>query len=94
MNILTTIAKLSAESIDYDGPKTADATFAGVLNLVYGVAAITAVIVIIIAGYFYVTSSGDTTKTKRAKDAILGAVIGLVVIVMAFAITEFVRGRF
>jgi hypothetical protein len=52
------------------------------------------VIVIIVAGYLYVTSSGDPSNVKRGKEALLGAVIGLVMILMAFSITQFVLGRF
>lgn len=64
------------------------------LNSVYMVAGIIAVIVIIIAGYMYVTSQGDSAAVTKAKNAILYAVIGLVVIILAFAITWFVIGRF
>jgi len=64
------------------------------LNSVYMVAGIVAVIVIIIAGYMYVTSQGDSAAVTKAKNAILYAVIGLVVIILAFSITWFVIGRF
>lgn len=61
---------------------------------VYTWAGILCVIIIIVAGYFYVISAGNASTVKRAKDAILGAVIGLVVIMSAFIITQFVAGRF
>jgi len=64
------------------------------LNSVYMIAGIVAVIVIIIAGYMYVTSQGDSAAVTKAKNAILYAVIGLVVIILAFSITWFVIGRF
>lgn len=64
------------------------------LSTVYMWAGIVAVLVIVVAGFFYVTSQGDAAQTKRAKDAILGAVIGLIVVIMAFVITQFVIGRF
>lgn len=63
-----------------------------VLSIVYTAAGIIAVIVIIIAGFLYTLSLGDPAKTKRAKDAILYAVIGLVIIIFAFVITRFVIG--
>ena len=66
----------------------------GLLNAVYFWAGIICVIVIIVAGFFYVTSSGDAARVKKAKEAIFGAVIGLVLILMAFAITTFVIRRF
>lgn len=74
--------------------KLDDAQLASILGTVYTWAGIIAVIIIVIAGFMYVTSSGDASKVKRAKDAILYAVIGLVVVILAFVITQFVLGRF
>lgn len=71
-----------------------DDVLAGGLSIVYFVAGAACVIVIIIAGILYAISNGDASKIKTAKDAILYAVIGLVVIMMAFVITGFVLGRF
>jgi len=64
------------------------------LNLTYYIAGIVAVIVIIIAGITYATSTGDSGRITRAKNMVLYAVIGIVVLVAAFAITNFVIGRF
>ena len=72
----------------------ANTLLTNVLNQVYLWAGIIAVIVIIAAGYIYVTSAGNAQAIKKAKDAIFGAVIGLIVIMMAFTITAFVTGRF
>ncbi len=66
---------------------------ANLLNLVYFVLGIVAVIFIIMAGYRYLTSNGDPAKAQKAMQTILYAVIGLVVVVAAFAITNFVFGR-
>jgi multisubunit Na+/H+ antiporter MnhB subunit len=48
------------------------------------------IIVIIVGGIGYMTSSGDAGKVKKAKDTILYGVIGLIICVLAFAITNFV----
>jgi len=76
-----------------DPVRNADSAVAGLLNTVYFIAGIAAVLVIILAGYFYVTAAGNASQIKRAKDAIIGAVAGLVVVIMAFVITQFVLGR-
>lgn len=65
----------------------------GIANLVALVAGIAAVIVIVIAGFRYVTSGGDAAKAKNAKDTIVGAVIGLVVIALAAEIIAFVISK-
>lgn len=61
-----------------------------IINAVVGALALVCVIVIIIGGVNYMTSSGDAGKVKKAKDTILYGVIGLVVCVLAFAIVNFV----
>lgn len=99
MRILTFLAessvKLTPSEIGVDDPVTsADATFVNLLNAAYLWAGIVCVIVIVIAGFYYVASNGDAAKIKRGKDAIMGAVIGLVFVIMAFTITQFVIGRF
>ena len=73
---------------------SADQLLNNVLNTVYLVGGMLAVIVIIVAGYFYVTSSGNATTVEKAKNAILYSVIGLVIILLAFVVTWFVIGRF
>lgn len=61
-----------------------------ILNAVIGVLGIIAVVVIIIGGVKYMTSSGDSNKVKGAKDTIMYGIIGLVICVLAFAIVNFV----
>ena len=48
------------------------------------------VIVIIVGGFQYATSGGDSSKVTSAKNTILYAVIGLVVAILAYAIVNFV----
>jgi heme/copper-type cytochrome/quinol oxidase subunit 2 len=93
-NILTKLAfKINPTEIGYDpGITTGEEAIANILILVYFWAGIVAVLVIIIAGIFFVTSRGDANQMKRSKDAIRGAVIGLIVVMVAFAITRFIIG--
>jgi hypothetical protein len=72
---------------------SADQVVHNTLNAVYFWGGVVCVIVIVVAGYLYVTSAGNAATIKKAKDAIFGAVIGLVLMLMAFAITAFVIGR-
>ena len=64
-----------------------------IINLVLKIAGIVAVIVIVIAGINYSLSSGDPAKTASAKNTILYAVIGLVIISSAIAITGYIIGK-
>ena len=60
------------------------------LNVVYVVVGVIAVIFIIIGGINYKTSQGDPGKVKKAKDTVLYGIIGLIIALLAFAITAFV----
>lgn len=48
-----------------------------------------AVIFVIYGGILYITSGGDADKTKKARDTLLYAVIGIIVVVLAVAIVNF-----
>lgn len=63
-------------------------TIQGILNGVIGVAGLVAVIFIIIGGINYMTSAGDSSKLKKAKDTILYATIGLIICALSFAIVN------
>ena len=65
-----------------------------VINLILIVLGMVAVIMIVIGGIRYTTSNGDSSSVKAAKDTILYAVVGLVVAILAYAIVNFVLGRF
>ena len=65
-----------------------------IVNTLLFVVGIAAVIVIIIGGIMYTTSSGDASSVTKAKNTILYAVIGLVVAFLAFAIVNWVVGAF
>jgi biopolymer transport protein ExbB/TolQ len=52
------------------------------------------VIVIFIAGILFATSSGDPALITKSKNALLYAVVGLVVAIMAYAIVNYVIGVF
>ena len=60
-----------------------------IINRVILVLGIVAVIFIVLGGVGYMTSAGDAAKLKKAKDTILYAVIGLIICVLAYAITNF-----
>lgn len=72
----------------------ADDLLNGVLTTVYFLGGVVCVMVLVGAGILYATSEGDANKVKTAKNAIIYALVGLVIIMMAFVITWFVIGRF
>lgn len=76
--------------IGYTGPTSPDGVMGQVLGAVYFWMAVVAVGFIVYGGYLYIISAGDPGKIKKAKDVLLYAVIGIVVVIVAFVITRFV----
>lgn len=72
------------------GGTTVQSVVATAVKLLSYVAGVAAVIMIIIAGVRYITSNGDPSGIKGAKDAIIYAIVGLIVVVFAQAIVKFV----
>lgn len=64
------------------------------LNIAYFLAGTIAVIVIIIGGIMYATSAGNSGNVTKAKNMLLYSVVGLVIVIAAYAITNFVIVRF
>ena len=61
-----------------------------IINWVLAALGLVAVIMIIVGGFNYMTSQGDTAKTKKGRDSILYGIIGLLIALLAFAIVNFV----
>ncbi|MEK7994954.1 MAG: hypothetical protein AAB403_14205 [Planctomycetota bacterium] len=55
-----------------------------------GVLGIIAVVYIIYAGYLWMTDGGDGAKIKKAKAMIGASIVGIVLIIAAYAIAQFV----
>ena len=89
-SILTTLAIGTTVKKPGDGKDTLWANIQTIINAVIGILGLICVIIMIIGGVQYMTSSGDAGKVKKAKDTILYGLIGLVICVLAFAIVNFV----
>ena len=74
--------------------KPLEQTVTDIVKIVVGLLGAIAVIMIIWAGWTYVTSAGASDKVMLAKRTILYAVIGLVVTIMAGAIVAIVVNTF
>lgn len=68
-------------------------TIKDVINILSLVGGALAVIMIIVGGLRYVTSAGNQESTKAAKNTIIYAVVGLVIIAVAQIIVQFVLNK-
>lgn len=91
MSLFTHIAQLSSGDVN-KLPTNTEVNIAEGLQLLFGVAGAVAVLIVAVAGFRYVLSQGDPQNTAKAKNTIIYALAGLVIIIMAYAIVTFVAG--
>ena len=63
------------------------------LQMLTVVAGVIAVIMLIVAGFNYITSDGDATKISHAKSTLIYAIVGIVVVAFAQFIVKFVLAK-
>ena len=64
--------------------------FTNILNILSWIVGTIAVILIVVAGFRYIISGGESGGTAAAKNSILYAIIGLVIVAFAQIIVQFV----
>lgn len=65
-----------------------------VINIFSWLVGIVSVIMVIVGGFQYVTSGGDSGKVTSAKNTIMYALIGIVIVALAQVMVKFVLGKF
>ena len=78
-------SKSAAKGLEQPGGLAAQ-----IVDILLFAAGTVSLIFVLIGGFQYITSSGDSSRIKGAKDTLLYAIIGLVVTALAFAISGFV----
>ncbi len=63
---------------------------ATVINVILGLVGVLAVVLIIYAGFAWMTAAGNEEKIGKAKKVLTGAVIGLLIIMASFIISSFI----
>jgi hypothetical protein len=64
-----------------------------VTNAILALVGIVAVLFLIIGGFRYVTASGNPEQIEGAKKTIMYAVVGLIVVILAYAIVNYIIGK-
>lgn len=79
-----------ADATGKPGSNNLETSITDVTNVLLFVIGAIAVIVIIYGGIKFVTSDGDASKIKGARETILYAVVGIVIALIAYAIVRWV----
>ena len=67
---------------------------ANLLRILIAVSGSLAVIAIMAAAIYYITSTGDPARVKRAKDILINTATGLILIIISYAVVTFISGSF
>ena len=72
------------------GSKDVRTTVASIINVALGLLGIVAVVIILIGGFEWMTAGGNEEKTGEARNRIFAGIIGLAIILSAYALAQFV----
>jgi len=64
-----------------------------VINLILGFLGVVLLVMLLYAGFLWMTSGGDTKGVQAAKTMISNAVAGVIIVAVSYAITAFVLGQ-
>ncbi len=64
------------------------------IQIVLGTLGIIVVVIILYAGFLWMTAGGNTDQVGKAKSLLINGAIGLLIAISAYAITDFVLDRF
>ena len=73
-----------------DSTNDITATLRNVVNVFSAIVGVVAVIVVLIAGFQYITAAGDSSKVATAKSTLIYAIVGLIIAALSQAIVQFV----
>ena len=74
----------------FGGDKNPQQIAAGVINVLMGFLGLVAVVIILFGGFKWMTAAGNEDKIEEAKKLLVAGVVGLVIILSAWAIATFV----
>ncbi|MFA6198214.1 MAG: hypothetical protein WC734_03635 [Patescibacteria group bacterium] len=67
-------------------------TVLAVIKWILGFLGVIGVILVVYAGFLWMTAAGNDEQISKAKGIITAAIIGLIIVILAFAIVQFVLG--
>ncbi len=86
-NIIPDEIKQNPEKITFEHIYT---LIINIINVLLGIGAFIAFAMILYGGFIYLTSYGDENKTTTAKNTLTWSIVGIIVIMLAVVIVNFV----
>jgi len=85
-------AQILVPNVDYLSTGSIEEIAGTVIQLVLGLLGLIALVIVLYAGFMWMTSAGNEEKISQAKKMLVAGVIGLVIILASYAITSFILG--
>ena len=89
-NPLTNLGDATPEIIKNVGGGSVATIIGLFIQVVLGFLGVIFLILIIYSGFIWMTASGDATKVAKARSVIINSIIGLVIVLAAYAITTLI----
>ena len=67
-------------------------TVASIINVAMGLLGVVALVLILLGGFKWMTAGGNEEAVKKAKQLLISGIIGLIIILTAYAIATFIVG--
>lgn len=84
-------APLSVQSVNSMGSgQFLSSKFGSIVGSIISFVGVFLLVLVIFAGFLWMTAAGNEKKTEQAKNILISAVIGLIIILSAYAITAFI----
>jgi len=94
LNAAPVMAQLQLNNADKPGGLPQQTDFVKLVvtisNAILAIVGVVAMLFLIIGGFQYITSAGNPESVGKAKTTILYAIIGLIVVILSWAIVNFV----
>ena len=90
IDLKTNLTQAGTELGQTDDGTSLPQRIGGILKIVTGILGIIFVILVVYAGVMWMTAGGDAGTVKKAKDHITNGVIGLIISLLAYALTAFI----
>lgn len=75
------------------GSQDVRTTIATIIRVLLGLLGIIAIVLVLAGGFMWMTAGGDEEKAGKARSLLAAGAIGLIIILSAFAIAQFVVGQ-
>ncbi len=87
---VTDFGLATSRPASYASDQTLQQTIASIINVALGLLGVIALVIILAGGFEWMTAGGNEEKTTEARKRIIAGVIGLAIILSAYAIAQFV----